>query len=129
MKTKTTIIDGDIDLDAIIEWASKQKDGDYAVEIKKYFKNRSNQENAYYRVVVLKILCKELGYDPDDLHYALKEKFIDSWEDDNGLKQVKETKNMTTVVFEDYLSRIRMWASRDLGIFIPLPNEIIRDYE
>jgi len=125
MKIKATIDGGNIDVDLIVidEWAKNQRDGEYTVEIKRYFKNRSLAENRYYHGVVLKILGDELGYEKDEMHYALKEKFIENWEDDNGLKQLKSTSRMDTTTFEEYLSKVRMWASKELHVYIPLPNE------
>jgi len=127
MKIKTNIKDGQIDLDLfeIEKWSRKQEDGDYKLEITKSYKTRSLNENSYYWGVIVKILSDELGYTAEEMHYSLKEKFIGSWEDDNGLKVMKETKGMDTKTFEDYCSNIRRWASTDLSIFIPLPNESI----
>lgn len=90
-------------------------------------KTRSSRENAYYWPVVVGILSDELGYSPKMMHEILKE--------EHGLKETSEafgkryiisksTTEYTTVEFEDYLTRCRVWASEH-GYFIPLPNEAL----
>ena len=37
----------------------------------------------------------------------------------------KSTTELSTVEFEDYVAKIRMWAASFLSLIIPLPNEIL----
>jgi len=44
----------------------------------------------------------------------------------NGIKEVevpKSTAELTTKEFEEYTTSIRQWASQELGVYIPTPNE------
>jgi hypothetical protein len=36
---------------------------------------------------------------------------------------VRSTSDLSTIEFEEYCSKIRMWASKELGVYIPSPNE------
>ncbi len=91
-------------------------------------KDRSDNENRYYWGVVVKILGDELGYSSDEMHEALKFKFLRMEAEPDGkrrLETVRSTATLKTDEFEDYLDRIRMWAAADMGIVIPLPNEVL----
>jgi hypothetical protein len=85
-------------------------------------KERSSNQNRYYWGVVIHIIANELGYLPEELHDTLKAKFL--IDQSSKLKIVRSTSNLDTVQFENYLSLIRVFASTDLNIFIPLPNEV-----
>lgn len=92
------------------------------VIVRKHKKNRSNNQNAYYWGVCIKILSEELGYTDDEMHSALKMMFLQ----DNLRKipTLKSTTSLTTVEFEEYLEKIRQWAAQELSCIIPLPNEV-----
>jgi hypothetical protein len=86
-------------------------------------KKRTDPENRYYWGCVIRILAEEFGYTPDEMHLALKYKFVR----DGGLPdlpKIGSTANKDTAWFEWYLEQIRIWASTDFGIYIPLPNEV-----
>ncbi len=98
------------------------------VTVKKITKRgiRSLNQNNYYWGVVIEILSDHTGYLPEEMHEALKQKFL-SYENFPGLRANLTTASLKTHQFEIYLSKIRRWASTDLGVFIPEPNEV--DYE
>lgn len=108
--------------DKMKEWISVQKDENVVIEIKKPKKIRSVEENNYYWGVVVKMLSDELGYFPDEMHEALKYKFLRK-EGRNELTTTKSTAGLSSAEFENYLFNIRVWALIDLRIAIPLPNE------
>jgi len=91
--------------------------------IEKKRKARTTRENAYYWGVVIKVLSEEWGYWEDEVHDLLREQFLKVHPDDGKPAYIKSTKRLSTVEFEDYLANIRMWASSEHGIFVPLPNE------
>jgi hypothetical protein len=95
--------------------------------ISKYRKNRSNNQNRYYWGVVIKILSDEFGFEADEMHEVLKQKFqvketLRIGKEDYVV--VKPTHNQNTTEFEEYLSHIRTWASVEMGISIPLPHDV-----
>lgn len=96
-------------------------------------KIRSLPQSKYYWGVCIKILSDELGYTDEEIHEVCKSMFLKDVihlkTKGGGLKEVvivKSTRDLTTIEFEDYLSKIRVFASLELGIFIPEPNEEIR---
>jgi len=92
------------------------------VEIEKWFKKRSNPQNRYYWGVVIDILSFHTGYTSEELHEALKAKFLP-----NRIILDEEvsstTKELTTAEFEEYMRKIRTFASMELDCYIPDPNE------
>ena len=93
-------------------------------------KSRSNNQNRYYWSVVVGILSEETGYDANEIHEMIKRKFLTEHRIVKGKKgQVLQldvdgsTTDLDTKQFEELMSKIRIWASRDLSIYIPEPNE------
>lgn len=82
---------------------------------------RSDNQNRYYWGVVIKILSDELGYFPEEMHEALKLKFLRK--ESKPLPTVRSTTSLTTSEFEDYLETVRVWAITEYQIRIPMPGE------
>ena len=105
----------------------KQYEGrDAFVVLHPYKDKRSQNQNRYYWGVVMKLLSDELGYLPDEMHEVMKQKFLNVRDVKVGTVkyQIPEsTTKLTTTDFEDYVSKIRIWAAKDLNVMIPLPNE------
>lgn len=102
------------------------KEGDHVfVTIEKITreKQRSLDQNAYYWGVVVKILAGETGYTKDEMHEALKVKFL-TYENVKGIPTVLSTADLNTKQFEVYLEMVRRWAAMDLGVVIPEPNQV-----
>jgi len=92
---------------------------------------RSNEQNAYYRGVVLrKYLCNYFGYSVDDMHSTMASMFL-TIEPVPGLPITLSTTVLNTSQMEDYLAAIRHWASTEWNIWIPLPNEVddVNDFD
>ena len=87
---------------------------------------RSYNQNRYYWGVVVNLLSEETGYSKDDMHEVLRGMFLSSIINFKGkeIPMVKSTAELNTKEFEDYLSQIRMWASKDLSVYVPDPNEV-----
>jgi len=51
--------------------------------------------------------------------------FLKSFKEVNGkeMEYVRSTTKLNTTAFEEYLEKIRLWASMELNCLIPLPNE------
>lgn len=109
------------------------QDWDYIVKIEKKKEKRSISQNAYYNWVVLKVFMEYTGSSQEDLHYFFKNKFlsnvieIDIWWKLEKFRHIKSTTDLNKKEFEEYLSKIRMFAS-DQGLCIPLPNEDLTEY-
>lgn len=96
--------------------------GEVEVMVQKRTKKRSSRQNRYYNGVVLKILGKELGYDRDEMHEVVRRMFLT--DTSRRFPTVRSTTKLNTAQMEEYLATIRQWASKDLNIYIPLPNEV-----
>lgn len=102
------------------------KDVSMSIGEHKNKKPRSDEQNRYYWGVVIEILSNELGYEKDQMHDIIKWKFLkcpvniseDMW-------SVRSTTDLSTSQFEDLMTKIRSWASINLGIFIPDPNNCV----
>jgi len=94
------------------------------VVVRRQHSQRSSQQNRYYWGVIVDLLGKELGYDPDEMHDALRAKFLTTPAEGDGLPHIKSTTELSTSDMEDYHERIRRWADEFLHIYIPLPNEV-----
>lgn len=98
-------------------------------EFYKYSTNRSIQQNKYYFGVVLEVLSEDTGYHVEELHEILKALFLSRAMDirtkkgNEKVTTVRSTADLTTVEFEEYIERIRQWASSELAIWIPEPHE------
>jgi hypothetical protein len=117
---------GKLRLDAPASFASAMrvfagKPVELTVRVKR--NRRSDRQNAYYWSVIVGMLAEFCGYDQDAMHEALKWKFL-RLEADSPLPTVRSTASLSTHEFEEYVERVRLWAGADLGVNIPLPNEV-----
>ena len=113
-----------LDPKAFKTYCALSPDGDYALKLQKRKKPRSNSQNAYYWGVVVQTLSEETGHFPDEIHEAMKLKFLRKHCDKLKLDSVRSTTDLSTVEFEEFMAQIRMFAAADLNITIPLPNEV-----
>jgi len=104
----------------LLVWSLNGKDVE--LTIGKPAKKRSGQENRYYWGVVIKILSEYTGYSDDEMHDALRMMFLI---DRSGkLPILRSTASLTVAEFEDYMSKVRAWASMELSCYVPEPNEV-----
>ncbi len=107
----------------------KELENDYIVSVKKQRNTRSNMQNSYYWKCIVQGLAEELGYFPNEMHDALRARFLSEYEmisvNDNqiAINKIGSTTSLNTKSFEEYTEKIRVWALTDLGIRLMLPNE------
>lgn len=82
---------------------------------------RSNEQNRYMFGVVYLMISERTGYFIEEVHDAMKIKFLTI--EETPLHRVRSTSTLDTLELEEYLTKIRTWASLELGLYIPLPNE------
>lgn len=92
------------------------------VTVQKPGRPRSNQENRYYWGVVIKTLSDHTGYSDDEMHDALRMLFLKDHTE--SIPTIRSTAALTTVEFEEYMTKIRAWASQELSVYVPEPNEV-----
>lgn len=93
------------------------------LSLKKRRETRSDSSNRYYWGVIIEILSNHLGYDKNEMHEALKLKFL-SEPGENGLTRIHSTARLKTDEFIQYTNNVVIWAARDLQIYIPDPGSV-----
>lgn len=92
------------------------------VEIKPYKKGRSGRQNKLYWSLI-GIIAKELGYDTDDLHTAIKVRFLGTTEKFVAGQLVtipKSTRTLNTKEFTDLIDKIYALGA-EMGVRLPVP--------
>lgn len=103
------------------QFAFKQKHRQFFVDsVVKKKKIRSNNQNSYYWGVVIELISEHTGYTSEEAHDAMKHLFLIDYS--TKLPRIRSTTELSTAEYEDYLSKIRMFASRELSLYIPDPN-------
>jgi Mg2+/citrate symporter len=93
-----------------------------AVSIKRRWKQRSFNQNAYYFGVVLAIIADWMGEENvEDVHESMKAMF--NLDRTKKIPVVKSTAGLTTIEFNEYIERIKVWAAKQ-GLVVPDPNEV-----
>lgn len=96
------------------------------VVVKKWRKNRSLDQNAWYWGVILRLIADHTGYDSNELHEIYKIRFLESREVDfEGTRYhiIKTTTKLSTVEFGEYLEKVIQHAA-ELEIVIPPPQKV-----
>tara|TARA_R100000808_G_scaffold283_3_gene1671 strand:+ start:60 stop:401 length:342 start_codon:yes stop_codon:yes gene_type:complete len=83
--------------------------GDVWVDIKEAPKTRSTQQNNYYRHIIRQI-GNHLGYDEDEMHDVIKQRF-----------GIQSTKDLDTEEFSELLDRIIRFSA-GLGFVVKDPR-------
>jgi len=97
--------------------------GEVEVICRKWRKRRTNRQNSYYWSCVIPLLCEYTGYSDEELHEALKIKFLSKRERDD-LPTVRSTATLSTKEFANYIEKIVLWAGQELGVMIPPPEQV-----
>lgn len=97
-------------------------DGVYEVIIRKPRKDRSDAQNRFFHGVVLKMIAEQTGQSLEEAKNMVKVMFL--MVEKNGYITLRETKKLSTVEMEELNEQCRRWAVVELGINIPLPNEV-----
>ena len=114
------------DFENHLRFLSTEKGTDITMVVKKYSKPRTNKQNSYYYAVVVPLVAEYTGYSNLEAHEALKFQML--LDRSGRLPIVGSTTDLSTTEMEAYLSNCRQWASAELGVYIPLPNETEFDY-
>ena len=118
------------DKDKFDEYIFTLEDKDIELVVGKVKKYRSTPENKYYWGVVLELLSEFSGDSKEWWHEFIKAKFLTEIVHKEVGKKVIEgkmlrrTSALSTVEFEDLMRKVRIWASQELQIYVPEPNEV-----
>jgi hypothetical protein len=95
------------------------------VTVRRRKARRTLRQNAYYWGVVVAILAEHLGYQQDEMHDALKYKFLRTEADAiEGLPRVRSSADLNTAEFNAYVENVVTWAGAEFGVVIPDPGEV-----
>jgi len=94
------------------------------IVVRKKRSKRSDQQNRYYWGVVVKMIADHCGYFSDEMHEALKLKFLGASTDEHGLVKIRSTAKLSKDEFIQYLNAVVQFAAMSLGVYIPGPNEV-----
>lgn len=113
------VVKGEIDkLDPAKSWL---------VQVAKYQKKRTLDQNAFLHAVPLRLICDHTGYEIDDIKTLLCGRAF-GWHEYEVLgerrrKPCKTTSQLNTEQFNFFLEWLESWAAQELGLIIPKPNE------
>lgn len=102
------------------------------VVVKKYkpYKQRTEPENNYYWGGIVTPLAEYLGYTIDEMHEILKFKFLGTKDQKTAkdgrivtLYRAGSTASLSTIKFEEMMSKIRSWSSLEFGVYLLSPDE------
>ena len=102
----------------------------WKIDIKKDIPGRSLSQNALmWKWVsdVVGIISDHSGQDKDDIHDFFKQKFLTPKFVHMAGEVVKRysTKNLKKNEMSEYMEKIYAWASVELGVRLPTPNDLI----
>jgi hypothetical protein len=95
------------------------------VVVRRQRRIRSLDQNRYYWGVVVKMLADGFGYEPEEMHEALKFQFLRvPSAEGRPLETVRSTASLSTVEFMDYIAAVQRWAAAEYCICIPDPGQV-----
>lgn len=135
MSKKTFVIGGDPQAHAIkiVEMRAYFKELDFSkpwkVTIESYARRRTTGQNALMWKWINEVadyVCEHTGMDSDDVHEFFKGKFLNAKIITIAGQEVesKSTKHLTTREMGEYMDRIHAWASTELGLTLPIPEDL-----
>ena len=108
-------------------------DKPWVVSWERHVKRRTLSQNALMWKWVDEVVDhveKYTGHDKDEIHDYFKDRFLPtriiSFGDD--VRRVTgSTKKLNTTEMTDYMNKIYAWATTELGLFLPVPEDLGRD--
>ena len=99
-----------------------------AVTADKLRRHRTDDQNRYYRGVVLKTIADHCGYagseEMESLHQEMRRRFLPKR---GSLSIPVSTTSLDTKEMSEYIENIRRWAAEELQLYIPDANEATCD--
>jgi hypothetical protein len=111
----------------------KQLRGKHTLSFERVKQSRSQAQNKYYWGVIVPTLASEFGYFKDEMHELLRKKFLGYTKENPISGEVEmfamSTTKLNTAEMEVYLENIRTWALSEFSVYLPLPNEILGEWQ
>ena len=122
--------DGSLGVESLrrLENDLKDLDGAYVLTVKKYKANRSEEQNRYLHGVVFKIIADHTGYSLEEVKELMREMFLNEMKVLHGVEVSigKSTTKLNKTEMNEFIEKIRDWASLELYCYIPDPNEVVK---
>lgn len=117
---------GDFQRAEMDRWLATLKGNAVVISVKREHATRSNQQNRYWWGVVVPLIAEHLGYTTDEMHEALKYKFLRTEAEaaPTDLPKIRSTASLDTKEFTALIENVITWAGAEFGVEIPLPNEV-----
>jgi len=94
------------------------------IEVRKRRSRRSLKANAFYWAAVLPpIKAKLEGWTLEQVHEAMKAKFLATEDMELGLWKIGSSRKLNVEEFAEYLDSIILWAAETLGVVIEVPEQ------
>jgi len=94
-------------------------------------KMKTNEQNRYYRGVVVKHFADEWGCTNEEAHEALSNEHLKYRpRPGSGMPAIVKSTALhewNTAEWEDYMEHLRRWGAQEFGLYIELPNEVDLD--
>jgi hypothetical protein len=89
-------------------------------------RQKSNEQNRYYRGVVCRRLAEYWGYTNDEAHRAISREHLTVEGRGDAPSYVRSTRlsDWTTAEWEEYMAHLRRWGLLEFGVYIEEPNEV-----
>lgn len=95
----------------ITSWLEGADGQDVVFQLTRRRRVRSLPQNSYMHFC-FQLISDHTGYTPEEAKGICKFMF-----------GIKRTSELSTIELEEFLSKVRAWASMELGCYLPLPNE------
>ena len=135
IKIKTNITNGKFEsnINRILQIVKSFEGKELEITFATLSKQRSVSQNSYYWGVIVPIMQNNLletgiVMDFEDVHLLLRTKFLKEtigFNEETGelLERIKSTTELSTIGFNEYMERIRLWSIDFFSAEIPEPNE------
>lgn len=94
---------------------------------KRIINKRSDPQNKYYWSVVVTKIADYMGErDTEEVHNYLKAHFNykEIVVDEKRFRVAKSTAKLNTDEFKEYLDKVKEFAAKEMGLYIPDPGEV-----
>jgi hypothetical protein len=130
MPANTIIVNDDVSRERLVgHIRTISVEGPWEFTWRPYVKRRSSSQNALMWKWVNEVaehVVQHTGQDAEDVHEFFKRKFLHPRQAEIGGEtfQIYSTKKLTTSEMSEYMERIYAWATSELGLLLPLPEEL-----
>lgn len=109
-------------------WLARHHNREVTVSLEPEYRARSTQSNRYLWAVVYGALAEWSGHEPEEIHEAMKAKFLSrrvlTMPDGSTVEVVGSTAVLDSKAFGEYVDQVIRYAA-ECGVYVPAPGEIV----